>query len=195
MSTRSFLDNLAAARLLSLLNMPFKSWKAHELGIIDIKGNTINKVSTQEQKNAWTYLHRVIRKVKQLMDRIPGARVAASIYALREHLEEDEFQVLEEAMVSGETNNIHAGTNTGAVVGTGPQKMKKRRIKDLEEYLTESMQFQMLMKDVDNMLTNNVKLSNKEKEDLIHRFSTVAQNSSTVKERDIDKLEAMLRQL
>ena len=195
MSTRSFLDNLAAARLLGLLNMPFKSWKAYELGIIDIKGTTINKPTTQEQKNAWTYLHRVIRKVKQLMDRIPGARIAASIYALREHLEEDEFQILEEAMVAGETDNIHAGTNTGAVTGTGPQKMKKRKIKDFDEYLNESMQFQLLMKDVDKMISNNVKLSNREKEELVHRFSTVTQNSSAVKERDIDKLEAMLRQL
>lgn len=186
----SFLDNIAAARLLTLLNIPFTSWKAYELGIIDGKGDTISKADTPDKRAAWTYLHRVIRKIKKLMDRVPGARIAASIYALRESsdLSDDEFAMLSEAIVAGESSNIFAGTNTGAVVGKGPTKLKK-----FDEFLSESTQINGILDELELLVSTNTKLNNQQKQKFIDRFASVAQHSHTIKEVDIDRFEQLLK--
>ena len=55
--------------------MPWEDWEAFKLGIIDEKGNVIKKNRTSsEEKNNYTLFHRLLRKLKQLLEKVPGMK-------------------------------------------------------------------------------------------------------------------------
>jgi hypothetical protein len=71
----SIVDNLIAYRVLSMLVKPFIETDAYKLGIIDEKGQNLIKsrdLKTQEQKDAYTYLHRLVFNLKKLLMKLPG---------------------------------------------------------------------------------------------------------------------------
>lgn len=192
----SIVDNLIAARILALLNMSFTSWKAYELGIIDIEGTTIKRAVTSEERKAWSYLHRIIRRVKKMMDRVPGARIAASLYALRESVNADQYRVIEEAMVAGATTNAFAGTTTGGTTREpgGFDKRRKKK-KDEKGKLEESSAgFQQLVKELEQLVKGRAMLSRVDMERLVDRFGVVTR-SSGLSERDIDYAEGLFNKL
>lgn len=71
----SVVDNLIAYRILYLLVTPFVETTAYKLGIIDENGNNLiksKKFTTSEQKNAYTYLHRLVFNLKKILIKLPG---------------------------------------------------------------------------------------------------------------------------
>ena len=55
--------------------MPWEDWEAFKLGIIDEKGNVIKKSrTTTNEKNNYTLFHRLLRKLKQLLEKVPGMK-------------------------------------------------------------------------------------------------------------------------
>lgn len=194
----SIVDNLIAARILALINMPFERWKAYELGLIDEDGNTIKRAVTSDERKGWSYLHRIIRRVKKLMDRVPGARIAASLYALRESVNVTQFNIIEEAMVAGATTNAFAGTTTGGTTREpgGFDKKKKRKKKDEAEKLEESSTaaFNQLVKELENLVKQRAMLSRVDLENLVDRFSVVTR-ASNLRERDIEYAESLFDKL
>lgn len=68
-------DNLIAYRVLSMLVQPFSETKAFKLGIIDGEGNNLIKardLTTVDQKDAYTYLHRLVFNLKKMLNKLPG---------------------------------------------------------------------------------------------------------------------------
>jgi len=68
-------DNLIAYRVLSMLVKPFDQTDAFKLGIIDAEGNNVVKskdFTTTAQKDAYTYLHRLVFNIKKLLNKLPG---------------------------------------------------------------------------------------------------------------------------
>lgn len=68
-------DNLIAYKVLSMLVTPFTETTAFKLGIIDKDGNNLIKTSkftTSEQRNAYTYLTRLVFNIKKILNRLPG---------------------------------------------------------------------------------------------------------------------------
>lgn len=68
-------DNLIAYRILSMLVKPFVETDAYKLGIIDDRGTNLIKsrdFKTSEQRNAYTYLHRLVFNLKKLLAKLPG---------------------------------------------------------------------------------------------------------------------------
>lgn len=60
-----FLDTVLIFYIAKKFITPFKRWRAFELGLIDEKGKrTKKKIKTSEEKNAYTLLDRLIRKVR-----------------------------------------------------------------------------------------------------------------------------------
>jgi hypothetical protein len=88
-------DNLIAFRLLYMLVTPFKETKAYKLGIIDDKGNNLKKTSslkTSDEKDAYTYLHRLVFNVKRILNRLPGGEsklksIVAAFWLVKESYE------------------------------------------------------------------------------------------------------------
>lgn len=68
-------DNLIAYRILSLLVTPFDQTDAFNLGIIDAKGKVLKKyhqLTTEKEKDAYTYLQRLVFNLKRLLNKLPG---------------------------------------------------------------------------------------------------------------------------
>lgn len=193
----SIVDNLIAARILALINMPFTRWRAYELGLIDDEGNTLKRATTSSERGAWSYLHRIIRKVKRLMDRVPGARIAASLYSLRESVNIDQYRLIEEGMVAGATVNALAGTTTGGTTREpgGFDNKKKRKKKDDPKKLDESSNgFNQLVKELEQLVKRRAMVSRRDLEVLVDRFSTVTR-SSDVTERELVYAEELFNKL
>lgn len=86
------IDNLLAYKVLRMLVTNFVDTDAFKLGIIDAHGNTLIKTSqfkTEEQRNAFTYLHRLVFNLKKLINKFGGENrlksMAAAIWLIREN--------------------------------------------------------------------------------------------------------------
>lgn len=95
-------DNVIALRILQLLITPFKQMDAYRLGVIDDKGNLIKTGKlTSSQKDSYTLMHRIVFKLKQLLNKLPGGEsqiknVLAAYMLVRESYE-NEWEHLDEA--------------------------------------------------------------------------------------------------
>ncbi|NBP54929.1 hypothetical protein EBU71_00020 [bacterium] len=89
----TFTDNLIAIRILYLLVTPFDKTKAFEYKIIDENGNVLRKykdLTTQDEKDSYSYLHRLVFSLKRLLAKLPGGdnklkSIAAAYYLIKEY--------------------------------------------------------------------------------------------------------------
>jgi hypothetical protein len=88
-------DNLVAYRVLSMLVKPFVETDAYRLGIIDNKGKNLIKSSdfkTEAQREAYTYLHRLVFNMKKIINKLPGGEsklksVVSAFFLVKEYYE------------------------------------------------------------------------------------------------------------
>ena len=91
------IDNLIAYRVLTMLVKPFSETDAFKLGIIDNKGKNLIKPSsfrTQEQREAYTFLHRLVFNMKKIINRLPGGEsklksFVSAYFLIREYYEKN----------------------------------------------------------------------------------------------------------
>ena len=87
------IDSLIVFRFLKLLVTPFTDTKAYELGIIDERGKNLRKASklnTEEERESYTILHRLVFNIKKLIEKVPGGKsklgsYAAALFLIKEH--------------------------------------------------------------------------------------------------------------
>lgn len=80
-------DNLIAYRVLSMLVTNFEDTDAFKLGIIDKDGHALKKskdLKTEEEKDAYDYLTRLVFNLKRLINKLPGGetKIKSMIAAL-----------------------------------------------------------------------------------------------------------------
>ena len=86
-------DLFVTYRFLKLLVTPWNKQEAFKLGIIDKNGKAIKKardLGTEEERSAFTLLHRLVFNCKRIMSKIPLVRsqlgtYAAALFLLKEH--------------------------------------------------------------------------------------------------------------
>lgn len=69
-----FVDSLIAFRILKLLVIPFKDTDAFKLGIIDDKGKELKRMrelNTVKERDAYTLLHRLVFRLKKIIEKVP----------------------------------------------------------------------------------------------------------------------------
>lgn len=94
MPTR-FIDAAIVYRILRMLVTPFDKTDAYKLGIIDAKGKVLKKerdLNTTEQKQAYTLLHRLVFRLKRIIEKVPLENkkflsFAAALALIRENYE------------------------------------------------------------------------------------------------------------
>jgi hypothetical protein len=94
-------DNLIAFRILSMLVKPFAETDAFRLGIIDGTGKNLKKSSdlkTTEEKDAYTYLHRLVFNMKKILNKLPGNEnktksLVAALYLVKEYYQQSDRTV------------------------------------------------------------------------------------------------------
>ena len=86
------LDMYFVYKFAKFISMDWTDWEAYKLGIIDDKGNVIKKNRTMSAEKAnYTFFHRLLRKLKQLMEKLPGmksklGKAAAAYFLFKEEL-------------------------------------------------------------------------------------------------------------
>lgn len=99
------IDSLIVFRFLKLLVTPFDKTKAYELGIIDERGKNLRKASklnTEEERESYTILHRLVFNIKKLIEKVPGGKTklgsyAAALFLIKEHTKDklEDWDILE----------------------------------------------------------------------------------------------------
>jgi len=66
-------DNLIAIRILYMLVTPFEETESYKRGIIDKDGNPLKKLKdmTWTEKDHYSMLHRMIFRIKKIMNKVP----------------------------------------------------------------------------------------------------------------------------
>lgn len=88
-----FVDSVIALRILRLLTVPFVETDAYRLGIIDDKGKELKRMSqlnTTTERDAYTLLHRLVYRIKRIIEKVPienkkVASYAAALALIKEH--------------------------------------------------------------------------------------------------------------
>jgi hypothetical protein len=150
-------DNLIAYRILTMMITNFEDTKAFKLGIIDKTGKNLKKTSTlktAEEKDAYTYLTRLVFNMKKIVNKIGGENklksFVAALFLVKEYYEsgsrttslmEEKFErimktldnnvtLVEEEMLVNKFFSEDAVVNvTGAAVSTDQPKIDKKNIK------------------------------------------------------------------
>lgn len=99
----STVDNLITFRILRLLTTPFEKTDAFRLGIIDKDGNELKPISqlnTFAERDAYSYLHRLVFRLKKIINKVPVDNktflsFAAAWALIKEDVEYDD-DILEE---------------------------------------------------------------------------------------------------
>lgn len=89
------LDSAIAYRVLKLLTTPFNETDAFKLGIIDSSGKELKKMSqlhTQKEQAAYTVLHRMVFRIKRIIEKVPLENkkllsYAAALSLIKEHID------------------------------------------------------------------------------------------------------------
>jgi hypothetical protein len=89
-----YVDNYIAFRILKLLVTPFSDTDAFKLGIIDAKGKELKPISSLHSDtdlNAYTLLHRLVFRIKKIIEKVPIENkkivsYAAALALIREQL-------------------------------------------------------------------------------------------------------------
>ena len=100
------LNNLIAFKVLYMLVTPFKETDAYKLGIIDENGKNLikpSKFTKYEQKEAYSYLHRLVFNMKRILAKLPGGdnrlkSLAAALYLIKEYhqVKDKSFDLMED---------------------------------------------------------------------------------------------------
>ena len=98
------IDLFVAYRFLRILTTPWEDQEAFKLGIIDKDGKLLrrkNTLKTNEEKQSFTLLHRLVFNLKRILHKIPGVRTKIGTYATALFLLKQHFadQVEEEDMI------------------------------------------------------------------------------------------------
>ena len=146
-------DFIYALRIIKLLTTPWEQQAAFKYGIIDKDGKRLRRfrdLKTSEEKDSFTYLHRMVFNLKRLLETVPGgkswlAAATASMLLLKEGLQELNISEREWAMIEETIFNMHEETPTNvtgsAVSSDSPKPLgyvrRKPEKKEDEEALSD----------------------------------------------------------
>jgi len=93
----SVLDRYFAYKFIYLLTQNWEDTESFKAGIIDKEGNIIKTSLSMDEKNIFTKFHKVVYKIKQLLDKVPFAKstmgkFATAILLLREDCNTSEIE-------------------------------------------------------------------------------------------------------
>jgi len=97
------IDLFVTYRFIKLLVTPFDKTPAYKLGIIDKEGQRVvektvsrgmqpTQLKTDEEKSAYTVLHKLVFNIKKIFGKVPGLRTKLGTYAAALFLLKDTFK-------------------------------------------------------------------------------------------------------
>ena len=141
-------DLFVVYRFLKLLVTPWEKQEAYKLGIIDKKGKALKKardLGTEEERSAFTLLHRLVFNCKRIMSKIPFVRsqlgtYATALFLLKEHynlahIPEGDVSkfLIENKLINLDDNISEEVIGFGSMLPMGEYKLKDQVTGDDEE--------------------------------------------------------------
>jgi len=130
-------DTAIAVRIAYLLTTNYENWPAYQYGIIDKKGKLLKQPSSTEEKEAWTPLHRLVWRIRQLIAKLPGgdsllARLGTTYFLMKENKEWEpvlkvQLKKIIELYEETTTANV-AGANVNPGEGLGCTVSKRKTL-------------------------------------------------------------------
>ena len=113
------IDLFVAYRFLRILTTPWEKQPAFKHGIIDKNGKLLRKrkeLTTSEEKNSFTLLHRLIFNLKRILHKIPLVKTklgtyATALFLLKQHFSDQVED--EEIIYTGKSTNNLTGCTRG----------------------------------------------------------------------------------
>jgi hypothetical protein len=96
-----FVDSIIAYRILHMLVTPFESTAAFRLGIIDKDGKELmpmRNLNTVEMRDAYTLLHRLVFRLKRIINKVPIENKKLVSFAAAYALIKEEYDSGKESM-------------------------------------------------------------------------------------------------
>jgi hypothetical protein len=114
-------DNLIAYKVIHKLLTPFAATDAYKFGIIDAHGNILkkyNNLTTTAEKDAYTYLDRLVFNMKRILNKIPNAEhnlkgMTAAMWLVKECYEN---KIRTTSLMEARFNKIMEHMNNGVVL-------------------------------------------------------------------------------
>lgn len=117
-------------RFAKYMGQKWESWEAYKTGVIDEKGNLLlkaNQRKTIEQKQSYTYFHRLVRKLRHMLERVPGmkgkfGKAVAAYFLFKEHAKEqgltddEQLQALDEAFLEHVNRTMNMVESTSITI-------------------------------------------------------------------------------
>lgn len=107
-------DNLLALRILYMLTTPYEDTDAYRMGIIDSHGKKLKEPKTEDEKNSYDYLSKLVFNLKRMISKLPGGdsklkNILAALYLIKESyntqneiFEEDLIKIVESKIILAE---------------------------------------------------------------------------------------------
>jgi hypothetical protein len=116
------IDIIYTYRFLKILTTKWEDMDAFKLGIIDEKGKLLRKsreLKTTEEKDSYTYFHRIVFNMKRLLNKLPGgetkiASYASALFLIREERGismDDAYDCIVEDSIANNTGNVDMNVN------------------------------------------------------------------------------------
>ena len=111
-----FVDSIITYRILKILTTPFNETNAYKLGIIDDKGRELKKMRSLNsvvERDAYTILHRLVYRLKKIIETIPTEKkktlsYAAALSLVKENIELTHEPIeLESLLLNKVKENLH----------------------------------------------------------------------------------------
>lgn len=109
-----FVDSIITYRILRILTTPFEETDAYRLGIIDKKGKELKRMqnlNTVEERDSYTLLHRLVFRLKRIIEKVPIENkkivsYAAALSLIKENYEKNEEPIELESLFLEKLNDI-----------------------------------------------------------------------------------------
>lgn len=123
-------DNLIAYKILTMLVTPFEETPAFKLGIIDAQGKTLKKFNTlrtSEERDAFSYLDRLVFNMKKIINRLPGGEsklknIIAALFLVKEYYVSKERTT---SLMEAKFKSILEKVESGVVLAEEEIQLKK----------------------------------------------------------------------
>lgn len=133
-------DTYATFRFLRILTKRWTQLKAFRYGIIDRNGKPLKKardLKTSREKAAYTLFHRLVFKVKRMIEKLPFGKTqfasyAAAMLLLKEHCGEEEYSMIVEAI------NDHIGEDIRSSIMESARVTQNKSLHEGSYILTEA---------------------------------------------------------
>lgn len=138
------LDIIYTYRFLKILTTPWVEMDAFKEGIIDEKGKQLKKLrelKTMDEKDAYTYFHRMVFNLKRLLNKLPGGESKISSYGAALFLIKEDNNITPLEAYDYLIEDFAANSISADNVDLSPSKKKKKKKETYKSFTVPSEVF------------------------------------------------------